>query len=375
MKNLVLVLYGTLIILFIFFSYLFVDKNLIYLEGIYSGVSMDHRLIVTSIYTLFLSAFFVFYLLFLYKFKKGDYKKRDLVIIVIFSCFLTLSYPAIFSYDLFNYLATAKVLFHYGENPYLVMPIEFTGDPMLLFTRAVNKYALYGPTWIMLTGVPFMLSFGNFILQFILLKIMLLIFYLGTLRILYKLSKSIYAVSFFALNPLVILEIFVSGHNDIVMMFFVLFAFYLLKEGKTFLSTLSLMISVFVKFASVFVIPVFIYVWYKKITKKSFEWDTIWLYSLVGMTIVFLASPLREEMYPWYFVWILPFAALLKKDYGLKNISIVLSIGLLSSYIPYMYIGDYLKITIISKYALVIIPVVLFLTYKLWRTKLYEKKS
>lgn len=375
MKNLLLVLYGVLIILFIFFSYLFVDKNLIYLEFLYSGVSTNHRLIVTSVYALFIFAFFAFYLVFIYKFKKGEYKKNDLGVMAILSCLLVLAYPAIFSYDIFNYLATAKVLFHYGENPYMVMPIEFNGDPMLLFTRAANKYALYGPTWIILTGAPFLLSFGSFLLQVILLKIILAAFYIGTLQLMYKLSKSLYVVSFFALNPLVIFEIFVSGHNDIVMMFFVILSLFLVKEDKNVLSLLSFVTSVFVKFASIFILPVFLYIWFKRFRKKSFEWDKVWLYSLVGMTIIFLASPLREEMYPWYFVWILPFAALLKKDYGIRGISIALSVGLLASYIPYMYIGDYLRITLILKYAFVMLPVALFLIYKLLRIKLYEKKS
>ncbi len=329
------------ILLFVFFTYLFIDPNFIYLSDIYNGIAYSNRLEVSIIYGAFVIGFFGLYLYFLNCSKRQTYDYKRLLFLIIPAFLLLLSYPAILSYDIFNYLATAKVTFFYIENPYLVMPIEFLGDNMLMYTRAANKYALYGPTWITLTGIPFLLSFENVLLQIFLLKVLVALFYIGTLFILYKLSKSYYSIILFGLNPLVILETFVSGHNDIVMVFFILLGFYLLKENKIASSVLSLVVSIFIKFASVFLLPVWAYILYKRFVNKEINWNKVWIVSFLLMLTVFLLSPIREELYPWYFIWLLPFVALINNK-NLSLVSVSLSFGLLLYYVPYMYTGYYI---------------------------------
>ena len=56
----------------------------------------------------------------------------------------------------------------------------------------------------------------------------------------------------------------------------------------------------------------------------------------------------------------------------LKNISIVVSLGLMFSYVPYMFIGDYFKIVIMSKYMVVGAFVLGGITYE-FINKLYQK--
>src|SRR5260221_3326430 len=114
------------------------------------------------------------------------------------------------SYDIFNYIATAKVLFLYHENPYIIMPIEFLGDPFLLFMHAANKLALYGPFWIIMTGIPFLFSVKNFILSLLLFKLFVASFYFGTILFFNKLAKNLLSIFVFGLNPLVIIETSVS---------------------------------------------------------------------------------------------------------------------------------------------------------------------
>lgn len=276
---------------------------------------------------------------------------------------LIFSYPAVLSYDIFNYMSTAKVTYFYHENPYLIMPIEFPGDPMLLYTRAANKVALYGPTWISLTAAPFYLGVGNFIVQMFLFKVLVGAFYLGTCLLIYKLSKSLKNVLFFAVNPLVLIETFVSGHNDLVMMFFVLLGFFLIKKNRLFVSTVSFSLSIFVKFASVVLLPVFMYVWWVHVRKKEMPWDKIWLTSAACMFAIFILSAFREEIYPWYAVWFMPFVALLEGHKIMKALVIALSFGLLLYYIPYMLLGTYSYPTPILKTLFVACPIAIYLCY------------
>lgn len=355
-----LFLYSVFLLLFSLFTYLFIDTNLIYLHGLYTGFYSSNRIITTSVYLLLVSLFFIFYLYFLKKKITSELHKKFIIVSLLFLIF---SYPAILSYDIFNYLATAKVTYFYKENPYLVMPIEFQGDPMLLFTRAANKFALYGFSWTALSGIPFILGFQNFLAQVFLLKGMVGLFYLGLVYILHKITKSWDTILIFSLNPLVLMETFISAHNDIVMMFFALSAFYFLKKKHIFLAFALLSVSIFVKFSTIFLLPIFIYVLYTYIKKKDINWNRIWFYSAILMFSVFLLAPLREEIYPWYAIWFLPFISLLKGFRKLKILSMSLCFGLLLSYVPYMLLGHYLYPVPFLKTSLVVFPVLCTFLY------------
>jgi hypothetical protein len=291
----------------------------------------------------------------LWKDKKIKLEKKLLFIPLIG----VISYPAILSFDIFNYLATARVAFHYFENPYIVMPIEFTGDSMLLFTRAANKIALYGPSWIVLTAFPYLLSFGNYLLSLVLIKLLVSAFYFGTTWLIWKISKSRESVIFFAANPLIICETFISGHNDIVMMFPVLFSFYLLKNNKLILPVVFYIASVLVKFSTIVLLPLLIFILIKNIRREDIDYQKVYGYSALLMLAVFMISPIREELYPWYAVWFITFVALLKNRF-IKEVVAVFSFGLMLRYIPFMLTGNYFGSTPLFRNILMVTPPLIF---------------
>ena len=360
MKKIIVFSYLLTSLLFLCFSFLFVDPNLIYIKYLYSGFAFTNRAISGIMYLILILLMFFQFLFFLkiVKTKEIDGKFSFLLIGVV-SFILLFSYPAVLSYDIFNYFSTAKVAFHYFENPYIIMPIELVGDPMLLFTQAANKLALYGPFWISLTGFPFLLGLNNFILTIINLKILVIIFYFLTSYLVHKISKSVYSLAFFALNPLVIIETLISGHNDIVMAFFALSSLYLLQKKKIFLSILFLLLSILIKYATLFLVPVFCYFLILKIKGKLINLQKLYLFYALSMFLIFLLSSFREEIYPWYAVWFLVFVSLTNNKL-LKNVSIVFSFGLLLRYLPYMVLGTYFGPTPYIKIAVTFIPALLY---------------
>jgi len=310
MRNYLTILFAIFLLIFSVFSYAFIDPNFIYLQKLYSGFAFENRLLTTLIYTCFICIFFIFYLVFLNKLRNGQLKGSNIKKIITISIIILLfAYPAMLSYDIFNYVFTAKVLFFYHENPYLIMPIAFIGDPLLLFTHAANKIALYGPIWILLTGIPYFLSFENLLLNIIILKFFVSLFYIGSIILIWKISKNIFSVLLFALNPLVIIETLVSSHNDITMMFFSLLALYLLIKKKIIYGIIFFLVSILIKYATLFLIPIFIYVIFNYLKNKNIKWDRIFFYASISMLIVFFLSPIREEIYSWYFIWFLVFTS------------------------------------------------------------------
>ena len=359
MKKIIL-FYFLSFLLFSLFTFFYIDENFFYLRSLYSGINLHMPLFAILLYSLFISLLYFGYFKILVYAPKIKIQKKMLLLpfIGIFA------YPAILSFDLFNYIATAKVAFHYFENPYVIMPIEFSGDPMLLFTHAANKTALYGPLWILLTAIPYYLSFQQYVLSVIFLKLFVGLFFVGTVILLWKLTRSMYNVLFFAANPLVLIETFISGHNDIVMMFLALASVYSLKKNKLLFSIILLVCSILIKYATVFMIPVFLFLLAQIIAKKKVDWDYWYIGLFLSMLFICLLSPLREELYPWYAIWPLTFFSLVaEKKRFLGYIVILGSYGLMLAYIPYMYLWTYTGITPILKNVCIVMPLTLFLSY------------
>lgn len=251
---------------------------------------------------------------------------------------LVVSYPML-SYDLFNYMTTAKVAYTYKENPYVVMPIEIPNDTNLAFTRAANKPALYGPVWILLTWVPHTLGMGSLWQTIIAFKLINALWYFGFCYILWRGTNNMKNVIFFALNPLILIETLVSGHNDIVMMMLVCLSILLWRKKELYYRFLGLVfvsLSILIKGATIVLVPLF---FFRNINRERLLFASSILLFLVFVVV----APLREELYPWYAVWFLAMAAFLPypKYSLLWQFLIALSVGLELRHIPYMAMGYY----------------------------------
>lgn len=348
------------------FSYLFIDRNFLYLKQFYTGFSFYHRPEVTALYILFITLFFVFYFYFLSGKNMTESVQKKLIKISIL--ILLFSLPAMLSNDIFNYIFTGKVLFFYKENPYVVMPIEFSGDPFLHFTQAANKIALYGPSWILLSGIPFVLGFGNYLLTLFNFKLLNAILFVGTLFYFSKLRTSKNSLILFALNPLVLVETLTNVHNDIFMIFLIVYSLYLVKTKKTFWAIFLYILSVGVKYVSFVLLPVYIYLF---IRGKDIDWDKVYFWSFILMFTAFTLSFIREEIYPWYALWFLPFGFLTNKKW-VNVISISFTMSLMLRYVPFMLSGTYSGHTQIFKTLITFFPPICALAFvfiKQWRKK------
>ena len=219
------VLFAATIVTLTFFSFGFIDPNLSSSQNFLTDVVYKRSLFASILYVCIILILFFCYS----KLLKHAAPRWIFLVLGL----LIFSYPS-FSYDIFNYILTAKVAYLYKENPYVVMPIEIPNEPMLAYTRAANKLALYGPSWIILTSIPFMLGMGNIATQIVSFKLFVFLFYGAMVYLIFKKTKRLDQAMFFALNPLVFVETLVSGHNDIVMMALSIGGLVLLKKNKLF---------------------------------------------------------------------------------------------------------------------------------------------
>ena len=266
--------------------------------------------------------------------KFGMTLKNLWVIIFLTAGLLLLSYPAL-SYDIFNYMFTAKTVLFYHQNPYLVTPLQFTGvEPWLSFMHWTHLPSAYTPIWIMITLPFYLLGFGYFLLTLWNFKLIAAIFYLITTWYIKKIldlkdkKNTVLAVAIFALNPVVIFEILVSAHNDIVMMALAMMSLYYFMIKKRTLSYLLLAFSVAAKLITIFLYPVIV-----------FGYKRIW--ALIAMCIGLALVLTQRAILPWYWVWVVPFVALLPDKKQFIIMSTGVSMGLLLSYAPFFYFGNW----------------------------------
>jgi hypothetical protein len=252
---------------------------------------------------------------------------------------------------------TAKTVVLYHQNPYSVIPLQFTGvEPWITFMRWTHLPSAYTPVWIALTLPAYVLGFGYFLLTLWNLKILSGIFFVLSAffieKILIKVDpqyKDI-GVVLFALNPLVIIETLVSGHNDIVMMTLALASYYIYLQKNYISSFLVLSLSVASKLVTIFLIPLYLFRWNRLIAL---------ICMLIGLCLVLL----QRDILPWYFVWIIPFVALMPRSTDIILLSIAASFGLLLRYTPFLLQGNWDGAAPKIETAVTLVPLILYLVY------------
>lgn len=351
----VIFLYIPVSLLLLFYSFTQIDLGFnlpniplwVSLQKSMQQIGYFNRPLSTALYIGLLALLFGYYVFFL---RLAKHKKLDTrtfwILLITVTAILTASYNA-FSYDLFNYIFDAKILSYYGLNPYSYRALDFPNDPMLGFMHWTHRTYPYGPVWLALTAPLYFLGFSHFLPTQILFKLLIGGSFLGSVYFIGEILKKtnpkyvLFGMVFFAFNPLVLIESLISSHNDIVMMFFALASTYYLIQRKNVMSFIFLLLSIGTKFATAFLLPVYIYRWYLGKQKKELPWEKFFLYCLALLSIAMILVSIRTTFQPWYLLYLLPFTSFLSNRYSIIIPVFILSIAALLNYAPFLYIGNW----------------------------------
>lgn len=316
-------------------------------EKFFQHIGYFNRPLSTALFIAISVLLFVFYISFLLLSSKNKVSRKQIWVLVIATAvILSFSYNA-FSYDLFNYIFDAKIVTYYHQNPYAYRALDFLGDPMLSFMHWTHRFYPYGPVWLILTVPLSFLGFNFFLPTLFLFKFLSSLSYLGIAifitKIIRKISPKdeIFGLVFFALNPLVIVEGLVSAHNEMPMMFLAMLSLFLFLNKKYLRSLALLLLSVGVKFATAFMLPVYVFAYFLFKTNKKVSIDLVLFLITLLMIIPVVIGSVRTNFQPWYLLSVLPFAALIGKKYYVFIPAIVMSFFALSEYIPFLSRGDW----------------------------------
>lgn len=327
------------------YSYGFLDFNLtlssnpLFLDFVAPLQSLVYfeRVQSAKVYVVIILLMFIIYLGVMVKCVKDKISVFPWKSILIIILILTFAYPML-SYDVFNYMFHGKILWFYHMSPHVHAPLEFTGDLWLRFMRWVHTPSAYGVVFTAIESPAYLLGLGKFVPVLILMKISMSAFFVwcvylvGKIGELLHFSKAKVAQSqvLLALNPFLLLDVVVNGHNDAVMMALFLLALYYSLKSKLIPSLFSIAASIGTKFVTVLTLPIY----FIKQPKLKLIFATVMLLAPV------LVSPGRFQ--PWYLVWAIIPAVLI--DHALARTWVILaSLAGLIYYLPYIYSGFWLN--------------------------------
>ena len=175
-------------------------------------------------------------------------------------------YP-ITALDVVLYVVRARIWALYGGSPMTALPAHFPQDS---FIGLAGEYATqpspYGPVWEMIAQIPMQLGFMGIASGVIAMKVISLISYIGVALLIgwharqdspqYQVSN-LTALTFFALNPLVLMQAIGNGHNDMLMLFFMTLGLVLWQRDKWMWATLALTLATLVKVTGLILLPLF----------------------------------------------------------------------------------------------------------------------
>ncbi|MCX6732201.1 MAG: hypothetical protein NTV98_01530 [Candidatus Roizmanbacteria bacterium] len=333
----IVALYGILLVMFGVYSYWLIDPNITFFQNNYWVQFRDwavylgyyRRDISWIAYLSLLILLFIFHFVFLKKFKQYS-AIRIAGIIAIIGC---ISYPFV-SHDLFNYLFDARILTHYGLNPYTHTALDFQKDLWTRFMHWTHRTYPYGPTFLPLTLIPSYLGLGKFSLTFFFYKLMNGALYFLAVYLLNKKNRK--EALLFATHPLIIMEGLINGHNDMIALSLGLIGIYLLGKKYSVWSRIILLCSAGIKYITM---PIVILHSKLEITRYMKL-----LFCFQAALIIYLCY--KMEIQPWYFLSIFVFVPFFPKF--LEELSI-LFFGLLLSYYPFIRFGDWTAKTVALK--------------------------
>jgi hypothetical protein len=163
--------------------------------------------------------------------------------------------------DIFDYIIHGRMSSVYGGNPYLQMPKEFPDDPFYPYVAWKSERSPYGPVWGLLAAWASYLAGDGIVANVIAYKLISSLFLLASVCVVAVIlrreapGRALPGTLLLAWNPVVLYETWGNGHNDMVMVFWMLAAAWGIYRRHFTLVILALLASALVKYLPLLLIP------------------------------------------------------------------------------------------------------------------------
>jgi len=225
-------------------------------------------------FVLYITIGYVFFKM--YKLIKQSNESIDIKKLIFYSfipCLISFIGISWISIDVFSYIASGWLEFHYNLNPYydVISSIKnYNSDPMFqnLGWKCESSIFAYGPIIQKILFSACALSFGSVKIALFNIKLFNLVFHLINIFLILKISKKLsirsdIPVFLYAFNPLILFSYITSAHNDIYMLTFILTALYFIVSKNYIFTLLALSMAINIKYIPVLFVP-FVIIYFSK---------------------------------------------------------------------------------------------------------------
>ncbi|MGZ6544589.1 MAG: hypothetical protein ACXVEI_04685, partial [Actinomycetota bacterium] len=232
-------------------------------------------------YSFFVVALFIPYAVALRALRESDLSLRTVATAAALITVPLIAAPLIQSQDLYQYLFYAKMQVSHGVDPYVVRPDTFSHDPWFAYVGWHDQLSVYGPLWSLAMQGVVAASRGSLVRAVLFAKAFAVTLELVAIFGLLVLAKQMprngshrpaLVVAAFALNPLVLSSVGLSGHADIAVAAALVWAVVADRNGRTALSAVLLAAAALVKaYAGIALIAYLVLLWRRAGPRTAFR--------------------------------------------------------------------------------------------------------
>ncbi len=220
---------------------------------------------------------------------------------LLFNLTLVLAMPPAFSTDVYNYLASGRLVAWHGLNPYSTRPSAMAPDPLLALPLW-DVVTPYGPLWVGVTTLVALVSgYGGIFAGVLLLKAAAALFHLALAGLLYALARSkattaspafpALAVALgVAWSPLFLLEGAGNGHNDLAMVALAVGGLLAYQRGRPWTGYLLLILAALVKYSALLLVALVLLSWLRRQEGWRQRFLLVGKLALLGLALLVLAN-------------------------------------------------------------------------------------
>lgn len=212
----------------------------------------------------------VMYLVLLRLFRSGSARwqpsLRLLIGLVVLASIPLLALPNLLSSDVYSYISFGRLAVVYGANPFIDPPSTYSGDVFYRWVSWKQVASVYGPGWIYPSLVLTILvnSIKPHVITYVLAyKLLALVLHLVNGLLIWSIlgrwkpEQRGWGTALYLLSPLALIEFVGNGHNDVLMITFMLLGIWFHLRGHWYWTIAAFTLAVLTKWIALPLLPLY----------------------------------------------------------------------------------------------------------------------